>query len=514
MFVSVICVLLPRFELIASAGGRRELLGEMVGEPVALAPAPGARAVIGEVSAAAEAHALRPGLPLAEAFARCPGLRLVAPDPQAAAHEWQQVVAALEAIGAEVESGASGVAWFEAGGLRRLHGGAAAGVEVVVAKARQALARPARIGVATTRFVALLAAHDARPRRARMLATDEERRAFLAGLPVSRLALRPGLGELAATLERLGIETLGEFAALRRAHVAERFGATGLEGRDLLHGREPPLRPDPPTEPLHEEVPLHAEAGAIQLHHALTLLVERLLARPERAGRTLRALTLGARFAEGGSWHAQTVLREPTADAERIVLSCSHRLPELPEPAVLLRLTADSFGPQAVRPGVLFGDDGREERRRRLEHAAEQARVAAGRPGAVARVMRLDEGSRLPERRAMLTPGTVPLARPHPLQPQLGEDGALLAVPRAGPAARVARWRDKGGSAAHRRKLAVAARERLVPVAGERERWEVEDRWWTGRPVRRRYHELVLADGSNVVLFQDLASGRWFEQRA
>ncbi|MGB3952954.1 MAG: hypothetical protein WBK99_07470, partial [Solirubrobacterales bacterium] len=52
-----------------------------------------------------------------------------------------------------------------------------------------------------------------------------------------------------------------------------------------------------------------------------------------------------------------------------------------------------------------------------------------------------------------------------------------------------------------------------IPVAAERERWVVEDRWWTGRPVRRRYFELVLADGSNVVVFQDLASKRWFEQR-
>jgi protein ImuB len=504
MFVSVVCVLLPRFELVAAAGGR----GELLAQPVALAPAPGGRPVIGQASAAAEAHAVRAGLPLGEAFARCPGLRLVTPDPQAAAAEWERAVRSLESIGAEVEAGRPGEAWFEGDSLRRLHGGASADLGAVITKARTALARPARIGVAQTRFVALLAAHEARPRRARMLAGDRERRAFLAGLPVARLALRPGMDELVATLEKLGIETLGQFAALGRAHVAERFGALGLEARDLLHGREPPLRPDPPAEQLREEIALHAEAGATQLHHALTLLVERLLARRQRAGRTLRSLTLGARFAEGGSWHAQTVLREPTADAQRIVLACAHRLPELPEPAVLLSLVADVFGPQAVRPAVLFGDDGSEERRRRLDHAARQARIAAGDPAAVARVMRLDEGSRLPERRAVLTPGPTPLARPRPLRPQLDEDGTPCAVPRAGPAARVA------ARTLARRRRTAAERERLIPVATERERWEVEDRWWTGRPVRRRYHELVLTDGTNVVLFQDLVSGRWYEQRA
>jgi hypothetical protein len=41
----------------------------------------------------------------------------------------------------------------------------------------------------------------------------------------------------------------------------------------------------------------------------------------------------------------------------------------------------------------------------------------------------------------------------------------------------------------------------------------VEDRWWTGRPLRRRYFELVLDDGRNAVVFRDLEQGGWFEQR-
>ncbi len=45
------------------------------------------------------------------------------------------------------------------------------------------------------------------------------------------------------------------------------------------------------------------------------------------------------------------------------------------------------------------------------------------------------------------------------------------------------------------------------------EQWVVEDRWWTGRPLRRRYFELVLADGRNVVVFRDLVAGGWFVQR-
>jgi hypothetical protein len=51
------------------------------------------------------------------------------------------------------------------------------------------------------------------------------------------------------------------------------------------------------------------------------------------------------------------------------------------------------------------------------------------------------------------------------------------------------------------------------PVEALREEWMVEDRWWTGRPLRRRYYELVLARGRNVVVFRDLVRGGWFEQR-
>lgn len=50
-------------------------------------------------------------------------------------------------------------------------------------------------------------------------------------------------------------------------------------------------------------------------------------------------------------------------------------------------------------------------------------------------------------------------------------------------------------------------------VEAVREEWVVEDRWWTGEPLRRRYFELVLADGRDVAVFRELGEGRWYEQR-
>jgi hypothetical protein len=45
-----------------------------------------------------------------------------------------------------------------------------------------------------------------------------------------------------------------------------------------------------------------------------------------------------------------------------------------------------------------------------------------------------------------------------------------------------------------------------------RESWLVEDRWWTSSPLRRRYWEMVGANGRNMVVFHDLCSGGWFVQ--
>jgi len=51
------------------------------------------------------------------------------------------------------------------------------------------------------------------------------------------------------------------------------------------------------------------------------------------------------------------------------------------------------------------------------------------------------------------------------------------------------------------------------PVEAVRESWLVEDRWWTEEPLRRRYWEVVTADGRDLVVYRDLVVGGWFVQR-
>ncbi|HKP09183.1 MAG TPA: hypothetical protein VJT76_00545, partial [Gaiella sp.] len=64
----IACLLIPGFELRAALRSRPRLAVV----PAALAPEPGREQLVGEVSAAAEAFGIHPGMRLGEALARCP----------------------------------------------------------------------------------------------------------------------------------------------------------------------------------------------------------------------------------------------------------------------------------------------------------------------------------------------------------------------------------------------------------------------------------------------------------
>ena len=396
--IVIVCVLLPRFELAIAAGGREALLGE----PAALAPEPGRAQRIGEVSLAAEAFGVRRGMRLGEALARCPRLALVPPDPVGVTEAWDAALERLEGIGAAVEPARPGLACFDAQGLLRLHGGR---LERVLEAARGSLRRPGdapalvpRLGAGPTRFVAVAAASRARARRPEIVADS----AALAREPVGLLALREDTAGLAEPLERLGIATLGDLAALPRAALADRFGAPGLLAHDLVWGRDSPLRARVPGERLEETLELSESGSGQQLERALGMLVDRLLSRRERRGRTLRAAVISARLVEGGTWRERVVFREAIADAARMRLALDGHLAGLPAPAEALGLAAEQFGPPHAGSRALF-DDGLAQRRARLREAVRQARAAAG-PDAALRVLEVDPESRVPERRAVLAP--------------------------------------------------------------------------------------------------------------
>jgi protein ImuB len=271
-----------------------------------------------------------------------------------------------------------------------------------------------RIAVSPTRFGAFAAAGEAgRSLRGPAAAGEEttvpagDLRDFLAALPVAALAGRldapaPREGELIGALKRLGLDTLGGLAALSPSQLADRFGALGVRALSLARGEDTPLRPRPPREELVEEIELPDGVAGAQLDRAVELLVDRLLAAPGRRERTLLALRLSARLAGTGSWSVEQGLGRPSASPGVLRSLLVPKLEGLPEPARSLRLRALALGPPASDQLELAVAGG-EARRNRLAAAAREVRAAAG-AEALLRVVEVDPGSRLPERRALLAP--------------------------------------------------------------------------------------------------------------
>jgi protein ImuB len=366
--------------------------------PTALAPEPGEADLLGPVTAAAEAVGVRPGMRLGEALATCPSLALVERDPAAVEREWEGVLRRLEDTGFAVDPVEHGVVVFETRGVERLYGGVQAALERALGAVGSAW--DPRIGAAGRRFTALAAASVARAGQILIVAEQEEKE-FLEPLPLSLL---PISANRYAELEGLGLRRIGELAQLPSAAVAERLGTDGRKAWKLARGgRKTRVRGRRPASELAEVLVLpDAVANELTLRRALGSLLERLLARPERAGRPFRKLALAARLVDGGSWRRTVTLRDATAELARLRVALGSKLQEIPAPIVELRLEAVELADHTGQQLALVEPAG-EEVNTRLREGLRQVRASTG-TGSVCAVVEVAPWSRVPEARALVVP--------------------------------------------------------------------------------------------------------------
>src|SRR5690606_38118700 len=100
------------------------------------------------------------------------------------------------------------------------------------------------------------------------------------------------------------------------------------------------------------------------------------------------------------------VLRDATAERARLELALLPRLGDIPAPVTRLRVEADASARAGGHQLSALPAPG-EERAARTGEAMRQVRAALG-DGALLRVVELEAGSRIPERRWALAPRPAP----------------------------------------------------------------------------------------------------------
>ena len=541
-----VAVTVPDWPLLAALDRHQRRLEAAAGEEDAPAPAPLDLAAVPVIlldqhrvthagTAAIEAG-VRPGMTRRAARAACPEALVLEADREQETALFELVAAAVDTIAAGVDVLRPGVLLMSARGPARHQGGEGRLAERILDAVAELTGWDCAVGIADGPFAALLASGPGR------IVHEGRSGEYLAPHPIAALRsapVGPGWGhrgqpsatrdqrrlDLAETvdlLQRLGITTLGDLAALPSAAVADRFGPDVATLHLLARGQEPaPPAAHHPTQPLLAETTLEtplvrtdqaafiARPLAEQLH---TMLVER--------GLVCTRLRIVART-EGGeemerTWRHDGALT--VADVvDRIRWQCDGWITRArlggPATGAITRIGLHplQLAPAGENAPALWGSAG--EAAQRASRALARAQGLAGEeavqvPALVGGRLLADEvalvpwRSEKPERREGPWPGTLP--RPVPatvfrerpsvrLEDAAGEPVVVTARGLLSSAPARLQVLAPGASALQRAGLRAGSG---YPVLAHGAPTVLDERWWTPGGTRAARLQLVVRAAS------------------
>ena len=209
----IACLYLPLFPLAARLRSEPELIREAL----AVVEGNGNAARVVAATRLARAAGLRPGLTLPQARALCPKLVARPRDADCERAAQEALLEVAEAFSPRVEDAGEGIAYLDADGIERHYPGPSPELELgrALMNAAEAAGLPARAGIASSKLAARVAAGLPEPP---VIVPAGEEAAFLSPLPSQRLAPEVDVAE---TLERWGVRSVGDFARLPPSRIAE-----------------------------------------------------------------------------------------------------------------------------------------------------------------------------------------------------------------------------------------------------------------------------------------------------
>ncbi|MEU8344497.1 DNA polymerase Y family protein [Spirillospora sp. NPDC048832] len=460
-------------------------------------------------SAAARAEGVRRGQRLRDAQRRCPDLVVRDRDTDAEGRRFEEVVAAVAELAPRVEVVRPGLCAIAARGPARFYGGEEA-LRVLVQDAVVEAGHDCGSGVADGLFAAELAA---RAGEGGVVVPEGGAAAFLAPYPLSVLD-RP---ELADLLRRLGVRTLGDFAALPSGHVAGRFGADGALAHRLARGEEPR-----PVAPVRAAADLSVRAGfdppaerAEQVVFAAKRLAGDLHAGLAAAGLACVRLEVAVGFADGNVqrrlWRHEGLSALAVAERVRWQLSAwqGASADAVWGGVAWVELAPDQLVPDEGRQESLWGRAAVTER---ITRAADRVQALLGHRGITRPVL---AGGRGPGERVVRVPvgDLPPEGRPDGPWPGRVTGPAPAVVPAAPPAVEL--LDASGGPVVVSARCEVSAppaalvfRGRRSAVTGWTGPWPADEHWWDPAAARRRARFQVTTDDGAAYLLA-VEGGRW-----
>jgi len=331
-----------------------------------------------------------------------------------------------------------------------------------------------------------------------------EERAFLAALPLTAL---PASEELLSLLERFGISTLGQLAALPADGLERRLGPEGMRAWRLARGEDPrPLIATPEKERFLEETDLEYALERLEpLLFSLNGLAERLASRLEWRGMSARGLVLTLGIDPQGSDERFLELASPTLKTTSWLGAAKLALEEKPpaSPVCSLRLEARWVPARASQ----------------LDLFASQDKGAARLDDALARIVSLVG----PERAG--SPRVVDSHRPEAFDvlPFVARTAIARTAPQSRPSApwdrrlpvraiRPAEPLEVQCQAGRPGRVSSPASShaiqgRVVRAAGP---YRLQAEWWTELPLSRDYYEIELACGAVYRVFHEPETDQWY----
>jgi len=316
----VAALIIPHFALRISLLDQPELDGL----PLILTSPPNSRTVVADCTPEASRQGVRPGMLLREVTALCPEAIFIEPNPVRETTIFDEILRSLETFSPSIEAGPPGCCYVDLHGLQRHDTSPEAGA-VRLLRLLPPVLRP-RAGIAPGKFTALCAARKAHPGNTLLIAETTVKH-FLADLPVAWLPIEP---KRIDQMERLGLRTMGEVAALPMTAMQARFGKDGRRAWELANGQDdlaviPLQRPESVVEGLTLPAP---STSREMLLLGIEQIVRRAFGRPELRHRHVRQAQVQVLIEENRSWEKSLTFREP-AGPDRIIEIVAHRLHDL-----------------------------------------------------------------------------------------------------------------------------------------------------------------------------------------